>query len=57
MERFIRNGDFFDKEIDNGKFVIKMFLIKHKFKISNFIKHHYNFRFIINCIIKNIIKR
>ena len=42
MERFIRNGDFFDKEIDNGKFVIKMFLIKHKFKISNFIKHHYN---------------
>ena len=42
MERFIRNGDFFDKEIDKGKFVIKMFLIKHKLKISNFIKHHYN---------------
>ena len=38
MERFIRNGDF-DKEIDNGKFVIKMFLIKHKLKISNFIKN------------------
>ena len=32
MERFIRNGDF-DNEIDNGKFVIKMFLIKHKLKI------------------------
>ena len=30
MERFIRNGDFFDKEIDNGKFVIKMFLIKDR---------------------------
>ena len=52
MERFIRNGDF-NKEIDNGnfvikmflinvKFIIKMFLIKHKLKISNFIKHHYN---------------
>ena len=39
MERFIRNGDFFDKEIYNGKFVIKMFLIKDEFKISNFIKH------------------
>ena len=39
MERFIRNG-YFDKEIDNGKFVIKMFLIKHKFKISNFIKNN-----------------
>ena len=38
MERFIRNGDF-DKEIDNGKFVIKMFLITDKLKISNFIKH------------------
>ena len=36
MERFIRNGDF-DKEIDNGKFVIKMFLIKHKLKIRKFI--------------------
>ena len=39
MERFIRNGNFFDKEIDNGKFVIKMFLIKDKLMISNFIKH------------------
>ena len=39
MERFIRNGDF-DKEINNGKFVIKMFLIKHKLKISNFIKEN-----------------
>ena len=39
MERFIRNGNFFDKEIDKGKLVIKMFLIKHKLKISNFIKH------------------
>ena len=39
MERFIRNGNF-DKEIDNGKFVIKMFLIKHKLKISNFIKNN-----------------
>ena len=39
--RFIRNGNFdyngdFDKEIDNGKLIIKMFLIKHKLKISNF---------------------
>ena len=42
MERFIRNGNFFDKEIDNGKLIIKMFLIKHKLKISNFIKHYYN---------------
>ena len=40
MERFIRNGDFFDKEIDNGKLIIKMFLIKHKLKISNFIKNN-----------------
>ena len=39
MERFIRNGDF-DKEINNGKLVIKMFLIKHKLKISNFIKNN-----------------
>ena len=38
MERFIRNGDF-DKEIDKGKFIIQMFLIKDKLKISNFIKH------------------
>ena len=30
MERFIRNGNFFDKEIDKGKLVIKMFLIKDK---------------------------
>ena len=28
--RFIRNGDFFDKEIDNGNFIIQMFLIKDK---------------------------
>ena len=41
MERFIRNGNFVDKEIYNGKFVIKMFLIKHKLKISNFIKKQY----------------
>ena len=40
MERFIRNGNFFDKGIDNGKFIIKMFLIKHKFKISNFIENN-----------------
>ena len=40
MERFIRNGDFFDKEIDNGKFITKMFLIKDKLKISNFIKEN-----------------
>ena len=39
MERFIRNGDF-DKEIDNGKLIIKMFLIKVKLKISNFIKNN-----------------
>ena len=38
--RFIRNGNFFDKEIDKGKLVIKMFLIKHKLKISNFIKNN-----------------
>ena len=43
--RFIRNGKFcyngdFDKEIDNGKLIIKMFLIKHKLKISNFIKNN-----------------
>ena len=42
MERFIRNGYFFDKEIDNGKFIIKMFLIKDKLKISNFIIHLIN---------------
>ena len=42
--RFIRNGNFglngdFDKEIAKGKFIIKMFLIKDKLKISNFIKY------------------
>ena len=42
MERFIRNGNFFDKEIYNGKFVIKMFLIKDKFKIRKFIIHLIN---------------
>ena len=55
MENFDYNGDF-DKEIDNGKLIIKMFLIKYKLKISNFIKHHYNFRFIINCIIKILLE-
>ena len=45
MERFIRNGDF-DKEIDNGKFVIKMFLIKHKLKIRKL--------FDFKCILINI---
>ena len=40
MERFIRNGDF-DNEIDNGKFVIKMFLIKHKLKIRKLIKENW----------------
>ena len=40
MERFIRNGDFVDKEIYNGKFIIKMFLIKVKLKINDFIKHY-----------------
>ena len=38
MENFSLNGDF-DKEIAKGKFIIKMFLIKDKLKISNFIKH------------------
>ena len=42
MERFIRNGDFFDKEIDNGKFIIKMFLIKDKLKIRKIIIHLIN---------------
>ena len=37
MERFIRNGNFFDKEINNGKFVIKMFLIKDQLKIRKII--------------------
>ena len=46
MENFDYNGDF-DKEIVKGKFIIKMFLIKHKLKISNFIKHHYNQKIII----------
>ena len=32
MENFGLNGDF-DKEIDKGKFIIKMFLIKVKLKI------------------------
>ena len=40
MERFIRNGNFFDKEIYNGKFVIKMFLIKDQLKINDFIKEN-----------------
>ena len=39
MENFGLNGDFY-KEIDNGKLIIKMFLIKHKLKISNFIKNN-----------------
>ena len=39
MENFSLNGDF-DKEIDNGKLIIIMFLIKHKLKISNFIKNN-----------------
>ena len=46
MERFIRNGDFFDKEIDNGKFIIKMFLIKRKLKIRKL--------FDFKCILINI---
>ena len=41
MERFIRNGNFFDKEIDNGKFIIKMFLIKDKLKIRKLIKENW----------------
>ena len=62
MERFIRNGNFFDKEIDNGKFVIKIFLIKHKFKIRKLIikmfliKHKFKIRklFDFKCILINI---
>ena len=37
MERFIRNGDFFNKEIYNGKLVIKMFLINGNFIIQMFL--------------------
>ena len=45
MEIFGLNGDF-DKEIDNGKLIIKMFLIKHKLKIRKL--------FYFKCILINI---
>ena len=45
MENFGLNGDF-DKEIDNGKLIIKMFLIKYKLKIRKL--------FDFKCILINI---